>query len=182
MKTDQSVINRIEYYSILLRDIRITLLQLRITKLMIRGLSMTVPSYSDLNNIESELMRRGEEVQNSCRLLLQPILEGIDFGHAYLNHWAISMIDIRRRYCELEEILQYNGNHIPKRFGRRFILLLDDYEDPDLGIFRSGELIAIATAVHFIDNIPPKKGKLKGLYEAIVYKTNIATRYRTIIP
>lgn len=181
VKSDASVINRVVYYSILLRNLRLSLLQLRFTKLAIRGLGVTVPSYKDLDTVESELMRREIEIQQSCRLLLEPLFNGIDFGHTYLNHWAVSMIDIRRGYCELEEILQYGANNIPKRFGRKFVLLLDDYTDPTLGNFRSGDLIGIATAVHFIDKIPEKENKVKGLYDAIINNINLAIRYRKSI-
>jgi hypothetical protein len=74
--------------------------------ILIRGLSVTIPSYTDLKEVEVELIRRSEEIQNSCKLLLFPLLDGIDFGHRYLNHWALSMSDIKCGYCELEEILK----------------------------------------------------------------------------
>ena len=180
VKSDASAINRVIYYSVLLRDIKLTLLQLRFTKVAIRNLSLTVPSFNDLNNVESELRRREIEVQQSCKLLLQPILEGIDFGHDYLNHWAVSMIDIRRGYCELEEILRYS-NSKPAHFGRRYILLLQDFKDPILGNFVSGNLIDITTAIHFIDRIPENKSRPRGLYDAIINNLNLAIRYRTKI-
>ena len=119
-----------------------------------------------------------EEVMQSCRLLLFPLLEGIDFGHNYLNHWALSMFDIKQGYCELEEILQYSNNK-PKMFGRKYILLLEEYNDLTLGKFYGGELIPLERAIHFINDIPKKKDKSKGLYEAMVDNITLAMRYRT---
>jgi len=179
VKSDATIINRVIYYSILGRNIKLALLQLRFTKLAIRNLSLTVPSFNDLNDIESELIRREMEIQQSCKLLLQPLLSGIDFGHEYLNHWAVSMIDIKRGYCELEEILHYSNNR-PKIFGKRYILLLVDFIDDALGNFRSGDLIDIAVAIHFIDKISGKDNKVKGIYDAIINNFNLAMRYRSI--
>jgi hypothetical protein len=178
VRTDASVMRRIVYYSILLRNIKITLLQLRFTKLMISDLGMPIPSYNDLNNVESQLMSREQQMQHSCKLMLLPLFEGINFGHEHLNHWAISMIDIKRGYCELEEILQYDIKHKPKIFGRRFVMLLEDYKDPILGVFRSGELIKISTAIHFIDNIPESKDKVKGIFDAMINNMNMAITVR----
>jgi len=178
VKPDKSVINRVIYYSILIRDIRVTLLQLRKAMIMIRGLRITVPSFSDLREVETELIRRQNEVMQSCMLLLSPLLEGIDFGHKYLNHWVVSMHDIKQGYCELEEIIAYKNDR-PNIFGRKYILLFDDYEDSTLGKFYSGELVPLEKAIHFIDNILPKKDKSKGLYEAVAESINLASRFRT---
>jgi hypothetical protein len=178
VRTDASIMRRIVYYSILLRNIKIALLQLRFTKLMISDLGMPIPSHNDLNNVESQLMSRERQLQQSCKLLLSPLFEGIDFGNDYLNHWAVSMIDIKRGYCELEEILQYDIKHRPKMFGRRFVMLLEDYKDPTLGIYRSGELIKISTAIHFIDNIPESNDKVKGIFDAMINNINMAMTIR----
>lgn len=177
VKPNATAINRIVYYSVLLRDIKITLLQLRRTILMVRGLGVTVPSYTDLKDVEVELIRRAGEVQLACRLLFMPLLEGIDFGHEHLNHWAVSMQDIKRGYCELEEILKYKDDR-PELFGRKFIMLLRDFSDPTLGTWYAGELIPFEKAVHFIDSIPENKEKLKGLYDAMVQGIGIAIKYR----
>jgi hypothetical protein len=178
VKPNQTAINRIVYYSILQRDLRVTLLQLRKAMIMLRGLAFTIPSFNDLRAVELELISRSEEVQNNCKLLLLPILGNIDFGHKYLNHWAISMNDIKNGYCELEEIIQYKHGR-PLIFGRKYILLLYDYQDSTLGKFYGGEIIELAKAIHFIDNIPPQKDKVKGLYDAILNSIELAMRYRT---
>lgn len=179
VKPDITVINRVIYYSTLLRDIRITLLQLRKTMIMIRGLGLTIPSFNDLNNIEVQLIRRMQEIEAICKQLLQPLFEGINFGHEYLNHWAIPMSDVEKGYCELEEILQFK-DHRPILFGRKFILLLQDYEDTTLGKFYGGELIELSKAIHFIEKIPGKvNNKKKGLYDAIRDSIELALRYRT---
>jgi hypothetical protein len=177
VKPDATAINRVVYYSILLRNIRITLLQLRKTMLLIRGLNITIPSFEDLRDVEQELIHRAEEIQHACRLLLQPLLSGINFGHEKLNHWALSMNDIKCGYCELEEIISYK-NDKPETFGKKFILLLSDYEDSTLGKFYSGELIPLEKAIHFVDNIPEKEDKVKGLYDAMVESITTAMRYR----
>lgn len=181
MIPDKTVINRVIYYSIISRDIKITLLQLRKTMIMIRGLGLTVPSYKDLKDVELELMYRANEIENSCRILLSPLFENIDFGHKYLNHWSFSMNDIKEGFCRLEEIVQYK-NGKPHIFGRKYILLLHDYIDESLGKFYAGELVSYEKAVHFIDNIPPQKDKVKGLYDAIRTSIDIAVRYRTSKP
>lgn len=181
MKPNPSVMNRIEYYSILSRNIKITLLQLRKTKLLIRGLNITIPSFNDLNDVESELMKRYQEIENATRLLIEPLLEGIDFGHRYLDHWSLSMYDIKCGYCELEEILQYNKN-APIRFGRKFIMLVSDYDDSTLGKFYSGELIPFQTAIHFIDKIPKREDKIKGLHDAVIKTIELAARHRAKKP
>lgn len=178
MKPDQKAIDRIVYYSILLRDIKITLLQLRKAMLMIRGLGLTIPSFEDLRNVEEQLLNRTNEVQHACRLLLEPLLGGIDFGHAKLNHWSLSMNDIKCGYCDLEEIIKYNNNDKPTMFGRKYILLLNDYKDSTLGKFYGGELIPYEKAVHFIVDIPQKKDKIKGLYDAMIHNIEIAMRFR----
>jgi hypothetical protein len=145
--------------------------------ILIRGLGLTVPSYKDLIEVETELINRANEIQHSCMLLLTPLLEGIDFGHKYLDHWAIPMSDIKNGYCELEEIVQYKEGK-PLLFGRKFILLLYDYEDESLGRFYGGELIELSKAIHFIDNIPQKKDKIRGLYDAIISSIQLASRYK----
>ena len=178
MKPSPTVMHRLEYYSILSRNIKITLLQLRKTKLLIRGLSLTIPSFNDLNDIELELIRRHEEIENASKLLIKPLLEGIDFGNERLDFWTLSMNDIKCGYCELEEILQYDERGRPTKFGKRFIMLISDYNDPILGKFYSGELIPFQTAIHFIDNIPKKKDKLKGLHDAVIRTIELAARHR----
>jgi len=177
VKPDASVVKRLEFYSILMRDIKITLLQLRKTKLMIRGLRISSLTYSDLDEVEMKLIHNLEEVNNSCKRLLHPLLGGFDFGHERLNHWGFSIADIKLGYCKLEEILEYNKNK-PVRFGKRFILLLDDYKDPTFGSYAAGDLINIATASHFIDDIPPRKNVNKGLYQAIIQSMVMAMNYR----
>lgn len=169
---------RVEYYSILSRNIKITLLQLRKTKLLIRGLSLTVPSFNDLNDIELELMRRHEEIENASKLLIKPLLEGIDFGNEHLDFWTLSMYAIKCGYCELEEILQYDERSRPTKFGRKFIMLISDYNDSILGKFYSGELIPLQTAIHFIDKIPKKEDKIKGLHDAVIQTIDLAARHR----
>lgn len=178
MEPDPTVINRVIHYSILLRNIRLTLLELRKTMILIRGLSFTVPSYKDLKQVEEQLQNRAEEVQRACKSLLLPLFEGIDFGHDYLNHWAFSMNDIKYGYCELEEILNYGSDNKPKMFGRKYILLLRDYKDQNLGIFKAGTLINWVTASHFLNDIPEQPSKVKGLYDAIVSSMLMATNYR----
>jgi hypothetical protein len=180
VKPDSTVIERVIYYSILVRDIRITLLQLRKTKIMMRGLGIMNLNFNDLTENELKLIHHDEEIQNACKQLLLPLFEGIDFGHKYLNHWVIPMSDIKQGYCELEEILQYKSNR-PLLFGRKFVLLLGDYTDPTLGKFYSGELIELSKAIHFIDKIPPKKDKVKGLYDAIRNSITLASRQRSKI-
>lgn len=177
VKPNATVIGRIVYYSILLKNIKITLLQLRRAMLMLRGLSITIPNYKDLKEVETQLMYRANEIQFACMILLKPIFKGIDFGHNTLNHWAISMSDIKRGYCQLEEILQYDGDK-PKRFGRKFIVLLEDFNDGTLGKWYAGELIEWEKAQHFIDLIPEKVTTLKGLYEAVINHTLTAMNYR----
>jgi hypothetical protein len=178
VKPEATAISRIEYYSILLRNIKVTLLQLRTTKLLIRGLGFNNPNFSDLDDVEMRLMCRHDEVQNACRLLLEPRFEGINFGHNRLNHWSLSMEDIKCGYCKLEEVIQYDKYGKPTKFGKKFILLLNEYVDPTLGKFYSGELIPIEKAIHFIDDIPEKKDKVKGLYDAVINSATIAARYR----
>jgi hypothetical protein len=175
---DPTIMTRVIYYSILHRDIKISLLQLRMTKLAIRNLRTTIPSFNDLNDVEIELMHRSDEIQQSCRLLLEPLFEGIDFGHKYFNHWTIPIRDIRQGYCELEEIKQFKDRR-PLIFGRKYILLLYDYTDSSLGIYKAGRLIELSHAIHFIDSIPPRKDKVKGIYDAIVANFELASRYRT---
>lgn len=175
MKPNQTSINRVIYYSILIRNIKLTLLQLRYTKVLMRGLDIMNLNFNDLNENELKLIHNMDELQNACRLLLFPIFDGIDFGHKYLDHWAIPMNDIKNGYCELEEILQYKEGR-PLIFGRKYILLLYDYSDSTLGKFYGGELIELNKAIHFIDNIPLQKDKVKGLYDAIL--TNIAFNIR----
>ena len=178
MKPNQTVIERVIYYSILIRNIRITLLQIRKTMLMIRGLNIQNLTINDLKENESVLLHSIEEIQTACKQMLVPIFEGIDFGHTYLNHWAIPMSNIKNGYCELEEILQYKEDK-PLIFGRRYILLLYDYIDPSLGKFYGGELIELSKAIHFIDNIPQQPDRVKGLYDAIINSLMLATRTRT---
>jgi hypothetical protein len=147
--------------------------------ILIRGLGVTIPSYNDLKDVELELMRRSDEIQNSCKLLLFPLLDGIDFGHNYLNHWMLSMDDIKCGYSELEEILKYNTQGFPQIFGRRFILLIRDYKDPNLGNFYAGELIDWVKASHFVDEIPKQSDKVNGLYDALLHSYMVASNYRT---
>lgn len=179
VKPDTTVMQRVVKLSLLLRSTRISLLQLRHTMLCIRGLSFSIPSYNDLCNVESELMYRELEIHNACRLLLEPIFMGIDFGHRKLGHWAVSIHDIKYGYSELEEILQYGIDNKPIRFGRKFILLFEDFEDKEtLGKFYSGELISMNVAQHFIATIPKKEDKINGLYDAVVKNFELAARYR----
>lgn len=180
VKPNATVMNRVIHYSILQRDIKVALLELRKTKLIIRGLGLLTPNFNDLNEIEMQLIRRSEEIQNACKILLLPLFDGIDFGHKYLNHWALSMPDIRKGFTELEEIIQYKDDK-PIIFGRRYIILLYDYTDPTLGIFYSGELIGLEKAIHFVDNIPEQKDKVKGMYDAVLDSIHIASRYRNLL-
>ena len=108
--------------------------------------------------------------------ILLPLLEGKDFGHRSFNHWAVSMNEIRDGYCEFEEILGYSETK--PMFGRRYILLLRDYEDSTLGKFYGGELIPYSVATHFLSNIPKKEDKIKGLFDAVIYDIEMAMRYR----
>jgi hypothetical protein len=178
VKPDASAIKRIVYYSTLLRDIRLTLLQLRRTKLLIRNLGVTVPSFEDLNDVEVNLLRRAEEVKQASRLLLEPILEGIDFGHKRLDFWCFSVEDIKNGHCKLEEILNYDASGKPLMFGRRFILLLEDYSDETLGKFYAGELVPLEKAIHFIDKMPVKETKVHGLREAMLQNIEEAMKYK----
>lgn len=179
VKTDKTVVSRLIYLSTLLWKIKLTLLQLRRTMLMIRDLNLMVPNYKDLIEVEMQLIRRQDEIQNSCRLLLSPILMNIDFGHQKLNHWALSTNDIKRGYCELEEILTYNTKGNPVIFGRKYILLLVDHKDPILGEFVAGELLPLVNALAILDNIPEKKSVATGLYNAVLGSMQIALNYRT---
>lgn len=176
VKPNQNVIDRVIYYSILRRDIRVSLFQLRKAIIMIRGLRITIVSSPEMRDTEMELIRAVDSLENSCRLLLEPLFEGINFGHKYFNHWSIPMHDIHKGYCELEEIIQYKEDK-PVIFGRKYILLLYDYTDSTLGKFYGGELIELSKAIHFIDNIPEKKDKLKGLYDAITSSIELSMRY-----
>ncbi len=175
MKPDKTVINRVIYYSNLTRESKLALFQLRKTMLAIRGLKFTIPSFNDLKDVEIELMRRIEEINMSSKLLLEPLFEGIDFGHKLLNNWTLATTEIEQGYCELEEILQYNMGR-PYMYGRRFILLLRDYVDPTLGKFYAGELIELVKASHFILNIPVIKDTKRGLYNAIIGSIELALR------
>ena len=145
---------------------------------MIRGLGLTVPNFEDLRKVEEQLISRASEIQQACKLLLQPLFMGIDFGHDRLNYWTLSMNDIKFGYCELEEVVRYNSEDVPKIFGRKFILLIEDYDDSTLGKFYGGELIAYEKAVHFLPNIPKKEDKIKGLYDAMRHTLQIAMTYR----
>jgi hypothetical protein len=177
VKPDPTVIRKVVHYSVLLRNIRLTLLQLRRTMLMIRGLNTTIPNFEDLREVEAQLMRRADEIQSACKLMLQPLLDGKDFGHTRLNHWSLSMGDIKCGFCELEEILAYNDDR-PIQFGRKYILLLNDYTDSTLGKFYAGELIPLEKAIHFIDSIPIKENRITGLYDAVIRSLEMAMRYR----
>jgi hypothetical protein len=182
MKPDATVINRVIYYSILIRDIKLTLLELRKTKLLMRGLAIQNLNFNDLTENELKLINNMWEVEKSCRLLLEPLFEGINFGHKYLNHWSLSMSDIRKGFAELEEIKQFKDSR-PLIFGRKYILLLYDYTDKSLGKFYAGEVIELEKAIHFIDDIPERKDKVKGLYDAILNSIQLASRYRnTLMP
>lgn len=182
MKPDPTVISRVIYYSILIRDIKITLLKLRETKILMRGLRIQNLNFSDLNDNELKLIHNMEEVEHSCKLLLEPLFEGIDFGHKYLNHWSLAMSDIKKAYAELEEIKQFKDNR-PLIFGRKYILLLFDYTDSTLGKFYAGEIIELSKAIHFVDDIPERLDKVKGLYDAMLNSTQLALRYRnTLMP
>ena len=178
VKPDATVAERIKTLSILIVRFRITLLQLRKTMLLIRELSLTIPSYKDLQDVETELMSRCTEIEHSLRILMEPILQNIDFGHNRLNHWGVSTEDIRLGYCKLEEVIAYDIYDKPIRFGRKFIVLLNDFTDPTLGKFYSGELIPWSVASNFIDDIPESKGKMKGLYDAVIGSIELASRYR----
>ncbi len=175
MKPDKTVINRVIYYSNLIRESRLALFQLRKTMLAIRGLKFTIPSFNDLKDVEIELIRRIEEINNSSRLLLEPLFEGIDFGHKFLNNWTLSTTEIEQGYCELEEIKQYNNGR-PYIYGRKYILLLRDYTDATFGTFYAGELIEFVKADHFISNIPIIKDTKRGLYNAIIGSIKLALR------
>lgn len=177
VKPNQTVIERVIYYSILIRNIRITLLQIRKTMLMVRGLDIQNLTINDLKENELVLLHAIDEIQAACKQMLSPIFENIDFGHDYTNHWAIPMNDIKNGYCELEEIIQFKEGK-PIVFGRKYILLLYDYIDPTLGKFYGGELIPLHKAIHFIDNIPKQQDKVKGLYDAIINSLVLATRTR----
>jgi len=177
VKPDITVINRVIYYSNLTRKARLSLLQLRKAMIMIRGLNFTIPSYNDLQSVEIELMRRLLEIQNASRLLLEPLLEGKDFGHKYFNQWTFSIPEIEQGFCALEEIKGYKDAK-PYMYGYKYILLLRDYEDQTLGKFYGGSLIPLTIANNFIDNIPQKKLASKGLYNALINSFEMALRAR----
>ena len=167
MKPNQTAVDRIIHYSILLWDIKLTLFQLRKTMLLMRNLNFTSPTFKDLTEVEMALKRRETEIQYSCNILLDPLLEHKDFGHKKLGHWSVSVGEIAQGYCEYREILAYDNDKAIE-FGKEYILLLTDYEDNVLGKFYKGELIPFTIAQHFIDKIPPRKIRPKGLYEVLV--------------
>lgn len=175
VKPDISVIERIIYYSTLTREARLTLFQLRKTIVAIRGLKFTVPNYTDLNDVEIQLIRRIAEIQNSSRLLLEPLLEGKDFGHKYLNNWIISISEIEQGFCAFEEIKGYKDAK-PYLYGNKYILLLRDYVDKSIGKFYGGSLISLTTAEHFINDIPKLEVPTKGLYNAVIKSIELALR------
>jgi len=179
VKPSKTAMNRIIYYSILIRNIRLTLLQLRKTMLMIRGLSVSAPHFTDLRDVELNLIHNQLQIQQACKLLIEPLLNGIDFGHKHVDNWSVNMRDIKQGYTELEEIVRYGSKKQSQIYGRKFILLHENFTDSTLGIFYSGELIELQKAIHFIDKIIPKSDKQKGLYDAMVNTTAMAMRYRT---
>lgn len=182
VKPDSTVIDRVIYYSILQRDIKVSLFQLRQAILMIRGLRISSISSktNELSTLEVELLRTKDELETVTRRLLEPLFEGINFGHAYFNHWTIPMRDLKRGYCELEEIVRYI-QHTDKPdelvYGKKYIMLLHEYNNPTLGKFYAGELIELSKAIHFIDLIPEQKDKQKGLYDAITSSIELSMRY-----
>jgi len=184
VKPDITAINRVIYYSSLTRESRLTLFQLRKTIVALRQLNFSIPSFNDLKYVESELIRRMDEIQNASKLLLEPLLEGKDFGHKYLNIWTFSASEIEQGYCKYEEIKGYK-NAKPYLYGQNYVLLLRDYEDPTLGLFYGGSLINFTIAEKFIDNIPVKPWPLKGLYSTISKTIEIALsapRQKTLYP
>lgn len=176
VKPDITVINRIIYYSNLLREARLALFQLRKTKVAIRGLAFTIPDFRNLYDVEMGLMRRIEEIKYASELLLKPLLEGKDFGHKYLNYWSFSITDVEQGYCEYEEILKYKDGK-PNIYGNKYILLLRDYPDPTLGLHYGGTLMNFATASHFINDIPRVQTNTKGLYNAIISSIELPLKY-----
>jgi hypothetical protein len=173
VKPDITAINKVIYYSSLTRESKLTLFQLRKTMAALRGLNFSIPSFNDLQNVELELLRRLDEIQHASRLLLEPLLEGKDFGHKYLNNWIFATSEIEQGYCKYEEIKGYK-NARPYLYGQNYILLLRDYEDSTLGLFYGGTLINYATAEHFIDAIPFKPWPAKGIYGTILKTIELA--------
>lgn len=167
MRPDAKAIDRVIYYSYLNRDLNLTILQLRRTKLMLDNLRIFNINPRDLNDIELSLLSRRDELQNSARLIMEPLFEGIDFGHSELNFWTFSTKDIERNYCRFEEVLRRKGVTNTQIYGRSFIMLLEDYTDPTLGKFYCGELINLSTAAHFLNNIPKRKHRPKNLYDSM---------------
>jgi hypothetical protein len=178
MKPDINVVIKVTQYSLLIRDLRLTLLQVRRAILMLNNLRIPIHNKEEMRNLESELLYKLEEVERSCKLLLQPVFGGIDFGNDKMNHWHFSSEDIRNGYCRLEEVLHYKNDR-PVSFGRRYILLLEDYTDNVLGKFYGGELVPLETAVDFLDNIPVRTEKVKGVFDAYINNLSLAMSYRT---
>ena len=180
MKPNETAIDRVIRYSLFLRDVRLTLLQLRKTAFMIRRLDLPTIPFNNLLDVEASLKRTEIEINTKCKLLLEPILRGIDFGHNRLNQWWLSTPEIEKGYCELEQILKYDTNNKPIMFGKQYILLLYDYTDSTLGLFYRGELIPYTTAIHFINNIPKKKVKIDSLYKVLMQTIETAIKHRSI--
>lgn len=182
MRPDSKAIERVIYYSYLHRDLNLTILQLRRTKLMLDNLRIFNINPNDLDEIETNLLSRRDELQNAARIIMQPLFENIDFGHSNLNHWVFSTKDIERNYCRLEEILRHKGVVSDPIYGRSFVMLLEDYTDPSLGKFYCGELINLSVAIHFLDSIPKRKQRPKNLYDSMteLLMTAMNSKRRTV--
>lgn len=181
VKPDINAINRIIYYSELVRKTKLSLFKLRHTSNCMAGLRFALPSFHHLKYLELELIHAIQETQKASKRLLLPFLEGKDFGHEYLNHWVFSVDEIKNGYCEYTEIISYEKKR-PKVFGHRYILLLRDYDDLTLGKFLGGSLLPYSTAVHFIDDIPKNNVIIHDIYNAITnsIKTALSQPYNKI--
>lgn len=147
-----SAVERIIRYSLYIWEIGLALLQLRKLKTMINSIGhISNTMVYNLDEIEAALIRRRDELNNACRLLLLPLLEGKDFGHSSLNRYYFGQNEIKDGYLLFEEVKGYTSIGIPIRNGMKYVLLLTPYYNKQLGQFDAGVLYNYEQVKSFID-------------------------------
>ena len=147
-----SAVERIIRYSLYIWEMGLALLQLRKLKTMINSIGhISNTMVSNLDEIEAALTRRRDELNNACRLLLLPLLEGKDFGHKCLNRYYFGQNEIKDGYLLFEEVKGYTTIGLPVRNGKKYVLLLTPYYNKQLGAFDTGVLYDYEQVKSFID-------------------------------
>jgi len=159
---NMSAIERVIRYSTLIWEIGLTLMQLRRAKLMINTIGIiSNPQSGYIDEIMTSLERRKLELNNACKLLLLPLLQGKDFGHIKLDRFFFGQTEIKDGYAVYELVVGYDSLGLPIRNGQRYVLFLCPYYHPILGKFEEGGLYNFEIVKGFLNEVTPASKKYR---------------------